>query len=418
MVRKLSFRLTFLRRTGACLTPVAFVLGMSMLAGCGDSGPAQAQRPAPEVEVVVLAEESVTLTRELPGRTVASLVAEVRPQVGGIVRERLFTEGTEVEADEPLYRLGEDTYRADLARAEAALARARATADAARLTADRVESLVDSGAVSRQEHDNARAALLQAEADVKVAEAQVRSAEVTLAYTVIKAPIGGYIGKSSVTRGALVTTNQAQPLATIQQFDPMYVDVTQSSSELLELRRALAAGRLESVPDMRVKVRLEDGSFHEHEGRLAFSEMTVDPSTGSFSLRVIVPNPARVLLPGMYVHAVLPNAVRDKALLLPQQAVQRDPRGNTSVFVVTPANEVEARAVQVSRTVGDDWLVEGGVVAGERVVVSGLQKVGPGAAVSPVPVSPPDSGVPQQPPAPGATNVMDEEQPASSGTEE
>lgn len=399
------------------LLPASVVLALvaTGLTGCGDGAPVPAARPAPEVEVVTLAERSVTLTRELPGRTVASLVAEVRPQVTGIVRERLFTEGTEVAAGAPLYRLEDDTWRAELARAEAALARARATLDAARLTANRVEELVGTGAVSRQDHDNARAALLQAEADVQVAEAQVRSAQVTLDYTVIKAPIAGYIGKSSVTRGALVTTNQAQPLATIQQFDPMYVDVTQSSSELLELRRAFAEGRLASVADMPVQIRLEDGSVHEHEGTLEFSELTVDPSTGSFSLRVTVPNPDHLLLPGMYVRAVLPNAVREQALLVPQRAVQRDPRGNTSVFVVTGADQVEARAVRLSRTLGEDWLVESGVLAGERVIVAGLQKVAPGMTVRPVPAGGATAG---DDTTAGDASVSAEARPDASGTEE
>ncbi|HEY9149034.1 MAG TPA: efflux RND transporter periplasmic adaptor subunit [Gammaproteobacteria bacterium] len=359
-------------------------LGAVVLTGCSGeqaAGPGQQGMPPPEVTVVTLKPETVTLSRELPGRVNASLVAEVRPQVSGVIRERLFEEGGLVAEGEPLYQLEDDIYRAELQSAEAALARARAGVEVARARAARADELVKTKAISQQDYDDIRAGLLQAQAELKVAQAAVTSARVYRDYSRITSPISGRIGKSAVTRGALVTTNQAQPLATVQQLDPLFVDLNQPSSEMLELRKAIAAGTTQAVDSIPVTLLLEDGSRYEHEGRLAFSEMTVDPSTGSFSLRVVVPNPDNLLLPGMYVRAQVAVGVREQALLVPQQAVVRDAKGNSSVMLVGAEDKVEPRPVTLSRTIGDKWLVEEGLKEGERVITEGLQKIRPGAPV-------------------------------------
>jgi membrane fusion protein, multidrug efflux system len=353
------------------------ILGVS---ACSDGGGEPAPRGAVPVTVVTLATQAVTITRELPGRARASLVAEVRPQVSGIVREQLFEEGGRVVAGQPLYQLDDASYRAEAASARAALARAEAARDIARLRADRSSEVVKSGVVSQQDHDNVMAALLQAEADVGVAQAAAAAQAVTPSHARITAAITGQIGRSAVTRGALVTANQSEPLATIQQLDPLYVDLAQSSAELLELRRALEAGTLESTDSLPVEILLEDGSTHPEPGELAFSEVTVDPATGSFILRVVVPNPGQRLLPGMFVRARIGSGARQQAVLVPQQAVARDPKGDTSVMLVAD-DKVEQRPIRVSRTVGDAWLVESGLAAGDRVIVEGLQKIRPGAAV-------------------------------------
>ncbi len=366
---------------------IGVALGAVALSGCGQGeqaapqAQAQAQAPAPEVTVFTMKAAPVALTRELPGRTNASLVAEVRPQVSGIIQDRLFTEGSFVEAGQPLYQLEDDTYAANLNSAKASLARAKAVLERARITAKRTAELVKIDAVSQQENDDAQAALLQAEAEVKVAEAAVTSAQVTLNYSRITAPISGFIGKSYVTQGALVTTNQAQPMATMHKLDPIYVDLTQSSSELLQMRKAIATGNLDRFEEVPVTILLEDGSEYEHPGKLAFSEMTVEPSTGSFSLRVVVPNPDRLLMPGMYVRANVGTGIRQQGLLVPQQGIARDPRGNTSAMVVGQDNTVEVRPVRVSRSIGDKWLVEEGLAEGDKVIVEGLQKIRPGIQV-------------------------------------
>jgi membrane fusion protein (multidrug efflux system) len=360
---------------------VGLLAMLGVLTACGrQEGPPQGFGAIP-VTVVTLTPQSVTLMRELPGRTTPFLVAEVRPQVNGIVVRRLFTEGGLVKAGQPLYQLDDATYRADDASARASLARAQATLVTTELNARRSAELVKIDAVSKQDDENAAAALRQAEADVKAAQAAADRAGVVLGYARITSPISGRIGKSTVTQGALVTANQAAALATVQQLDPIYVDLTQSSAELLELRRALAAGTLKGASDLPVTILLEDGTRYEHDGELAFSDVTVDPSTGSYALRVIVPNPDRILLPGMYVRALVGNGVRQNALLVPQQGVARDPKGNTTAMVVGPDGKVELRPIRVSRTVGDKWLVEEGLAAGDKVIVEGLQKIQPGARV-------------------------------------
>ena len=351
------------------------------LAACGkEDQEAQGSGPVP-VTVVTLKSETVTLRRELPGRSTAFLVAEVRPQVDGIVLKRLFTEGGLVKQGQPLYQIDDATYRADLASARANVVRAQATLETAALNAKRSAQLVKVDAVSQQDDENAAAALRQAQAELKAAQAAAYRAETILGYARITSPIDGRIGKSSVTQGALVTANQAEPLATVQQLDPVYVDLTQSSAEWLQLRKQLAVGSIEGAGDMPVTILLEDGTEYSKPGKLAFSEVSVDPTTGSFALRVVVPNPDHVLLPGMYVRAVVGTGIRENGLLVPQQGVARDPKGGTTAMVVGGDGKVAVREIRVSQTVGDKWLVEDGLVPGDRVVVEGLQKIRAGAPV-------------------------------------
>ena len=365
------------------------VASLAALAACSKQPPPmQGNQPIP-VTVVTVQPQSVTLTRELPGRSTAFLVAEVRPQVNGIIAKRLYTEGALVKEGQPLYQLDDATYRADLNSAEANLARAQATLATAELNAKRSAQLVKIDAVSQQDDENAAAALRQAAADVKAAQAAADRARVVLGYARITAPISGRTGKSMVTPGALVTANQEAALTTVQQLDPMYIDLTQSSAELLSLRKALASGALKASSDLPVTIVLEDGTHYEHPGKLAFSDVTVDPTTGSFGLRVVVPNPDYVLLPGMYVRAVVGDGVRQDALLVPQQGVTRDQKGHSVAMIVSKDNKVEPRPVKVSRAIGDKWLVEEGLASGDRVIVEGLQKIRPNA-----PVQPTEAGAP------------------------
>jgi len=361
---------------------VALSLALSVaLVACKGGGEQPQQGGPGQVTVVTLKPETVTLTRELAGRANGYQVAEVRPQVSGIVAKRLFTEGSVVKAGDALYQLDDAAYRAQANSARAQLARAEATASAARLAARRSSELVKSRVISVQDDENAQAAWKQAEADVLAARASLDAANVTLGYARITAPISGQIGKSSVTQGALVSAGQAEPLATINQLDPIYIDVTQSSAELLQLRRELAAGRLEGASELPVDIVLEDGSTFAHKGKLEFSEVSVDPATGSYAMRVRVENPDQVLMPGMFVRAVLGSGVRPNALLVPMQGIARDPKGDTSAMVVDAEGKVAVRPVKVSRTIGDKWLVEDGLKAGDKVIVEGLQKIGPGMPV-------------------------------------
>lgn len=374
-----------------CRSFALAVLGSLVLAACERpaAAPAAGMPPA-QVTVVTLKTQPVTLTRELPGRANASLVAEVRPQANGIVKRRLFTEGGMVKANQALYQLDDATYQADLASAKATLARAQAVLNSARLNAARTAELVKVDAVSRQDNENATAALLQAEADVKAAQAAVQRNTVVLDYARISAPISGRIGKSSVTQGALVTANQPTALATVQQLDPIHVDLTQSASELLQLRKELAAGTLTETRDVPVTILMEDGSRYPHPGKLAFTDLSVDPATGSYTLRVTVPNPEQMLLPGMYLRAVVSSGKRAEGVLVPQRGVTRDPKGNATAMVVNKDGKVEPRQVKVSQTVGDQWLVEAGLAAGDRVIVEGLQKIGPGMPVQASEAAPAD----------------------------
>ena len=359
-----------------------------MLSGCGKKGNAAPPPPGgpPEVAVLTIKPERVVLTTELPGRTSPHLIAEVRPQVGGIIQKRLFAEGGEVKAGQVLYQIDPASYEAALASAKAAQAKAEATLGAARLKAERYQDLVKIKAVSEQDNDDAQASWQQAKADLAAAQAAVKTAGINLGYTRITAPIAGRIGRSSVTEGALVTANQAAALAVIQQLNPIYVDVTQSNTEMLELRRRLASGQIKEDGDKsRVKLLLEDGSPYPQTGVLKFSEVTVDQSTGSITLRAVFPNPKQLLLPGMFVRAVLEEGVKDNAILAPQRAVSRNTKGEAMVMLAGADDQVEPRIIQVSRTVGENWLVASGLKVGDRVIMEGIQRARPGVKVKVVP---------------------------------
>jgi membrane fusion protein (multidrug efflux system) len=363
------------------------LFGTLALAACGKEAPTGGPPPAPEVGVITLKTERVALTTELSGRTSPYQVAEVRPQVSGIVQKRLFTEGSEVRAGQTLYQIDPATYQAALASAEANLARAEANLLPAKLKAERFRELIAIKAVSQQDDDNAQAALKQAEADIAAAKAAVDSARINLNYTSVTAPISGRIDRSSVTPGALVTANQAASLATIQQLDPIYVDVSRSSSEMLQLRRQFANGtlRTDAAGAARVKLRFEDGSPYPLAGALKFSEASVDPGTGTVTLRTLFPNPEQLLLPGMFVRAVLEEGVAENALLVPQRSVTRNQAGAPTALVVGAEEKVELRLVKVTRTVGENWLVEDGLKPGDRVILEGLQRARPGTVVKAVP---------------------------------
>jgi membrane fusion protein (multidrug efflux system) len=374
---------TLRRPLAVTLTVVASAV---LIAGCSEPTAQGGPPPVPEVTVVTTQARPVSLTTELAGRTSAYLVSEVRPQVGGIVKTRLFKEGSDVKAGETLYEIDPATYRASHNSAKAALAKAQANLKAVSLRAARYKELVKIDAVSKQDNDQAVAELLQAQADVASARAALDMSAINLGYTQVTAPISGRIGQSAITPGALLSANQATPLARIQQLDPIYVDVTQSSVELLRLRKALASGSLTSSNQKgaNVKLVLEDGTAYSHRGELQFSDVSVDPGTGMVTLRAVFPNPELQLLPGMYVRAVLEEGVREQAVLVPQQGVTRDSKGNATALLVNVEGKVEARVLNASRTVGDQWLVDEGIQAGERVIVEGVQKVRPGGAVNAV----------------------------------
>lgn len=377
-------------------TATAVLLGALILAGCNQNSTAKAPAQAgpPEVAVVEVRPERVAITTELPGRTSAYLIAEVRPQVSGIIQKRFFKEGSDVKAGDVLYQIDPATYQAAYNSAKAALARAEANVTSIRFRAERYKELVEIRAVSRQEYDDAAAALKQAEAEIEAGKAAVETARINLGYTRVTAPIAGRIGKSSVTVGALVTAGQGMPLATIQQIDPVYVDVTQSSASLLRLQQSMASGTLkrDSANRARVKLILEDGTPYSLEGTLQFQDVTVDPTTGSYILRIVFPNPKRILLPGMFVRAVLEEGVNEQALLVPQQGVSRDPKGNPLALIADAEGKVQQRMLTLDRTIGDKWLVSGGLAPGDRVIVEGLQKVKPGVSVKVVPFDAAKSG--------------------------
>ena len=361
-----------------------------LLASCGKQnapgGPPQAG--VPEVAVVTMQTQRVALTTELSGRVSASLTAEVRPQVGGIIQKRLFTEGSDVKAGEVLYQIEPSSYKAAHDGAKAALAKAEANLAPIRLKAERYKELVQSESVSEQDVDDVSAAQKLGEADIEAAKAALETARINLAYTEVKAPISGRIGRSAVTNGALVTASQALPLATIQQLDPVYVDVTQSSTETLRLRKALEnSPRKDEDGQAKVLLLLDDGTQYPQPGNLKFTEAFVEPSTGSVTLRTLFPNPKLLLLPGMFVRAVLEEAVVEQGLLVPQRGVTRNPAGKATVMAVGADEKVEPRVITVDRTVGDNWLVSDGLKVGDRVIVEGLQKARPGTPVKAVPFS-------------------------------
>lgn len=383
-------------------TVVVLASGVLALAGCGKKEqPKGPPMGPPEVGVMEIKQQRVALTTELPGRTSPYLIAEVRPQVNGIIQKRVFTEGSDVKAGQVLYQIDPATYQAAYASAKASEARAEANLVPARLREERFRELVKINAVSKQDYDNAYASLKQAEAEIASARAAVESAKINLAYTRLTAPISGRIGRSTVTEGALVTANQPAALATIQQLSSVYVDVTQSSSDMLKLNQSLASGLLkrDSAGQARVKLLLEDGSEYPQAGHLKFSDVTVDQSTGSITLRAVFANPKQVLLPGMFVRAVLQEGINESAILVPQRGVTRDAAGNAVVMVVGAESKVEPRIIKVARTVGDSWLVSDGVKPGDKVILEGLQKARPGTQVKAVPFGSKPQGAPG---APGA----------------
>jgi membrane fusion protein (multidrug efflux system) len=395
--QKLAAAMKIRAKTTALAFAAAAIAALP-LAGCDSAHGAHgmAGMPPPVVGVVTVEPQPVVVTSELPGRTSPYQVSEVRPQVSGIIKARLFTEGSNVRAGEPLYQIDPAPYKAAYDSQAAALAKAQANLATVRLKAQRYADLVKINAVSKQDYDDAVALAQQAEADVASAKAALETARINLGYTKVAAPISGRIGPSAVTAGALVTANQTTNLATLQTLDPIYVDVTQSSAELLRLKQQIALGGLDGAGADRAKVKLilEDGSTYPWEGELKVSDVTVDPSTGAVTLRAVFPNPKSVLLPGMFVRAVVNEAATQKAILAPQRGVSRDPQGHATAFVVNAAGKVEVRVLQAPRTVGDSWLVTSGLNPGDRLIVEGVQKVQPGmpVQVAPAAATPPKGG--------------------------
>jgi len=372
----------FVRRIG--MGAIVVLAGALLPGGCQNThGRPSAAPRVPEVSTVIVGTERVVLTTELPGRTSAFRIAEIRPQVNGIVQKRLFEEGAEVAAGQALYQIDPAPFQAALENAMASLGKAEANLPAVRSKAERYREALADNAVSRQDSDDAAAALKQAEAEVQLWKATVETARINLGYTRLSAPISGRIGKSNVTEGALVTAHQPMALATVQQMDPVYVDVPQATTELLRLRRRLEDRRLKrnGTKQNRVRILLEDGTSYPSEGTLQFRDVSVDPTTGSVILRVIVPNPDRVLLPGMYVRAVVTEGVNEKAILIPQQGVVRDPKGNPVALIVDGEGKVEQRPLGLDRAIDDRWLVSSGLSPGDRLIVEGLQNVRPGDSV-------------------------------------
>ncbi len=412
-------------------TKAYLVIWILFLVGCG--GPPEGAPPASDAEVatLVVSTRSVVLTTELPGRTTAYLIAEVRPQVNGLIQKRLFTEGSEIVAGQELYQIDPAPFQAALENAEANLASMKKSADRARASleasianvahqnavldlaktnSDRYQELFKKGAITEVQRDQVvtevrvaeatvRAAEAQVESDrqavaaadaaIKQAEAAVEAAQINLGYTKITSPITGRIGRSNVTEGAIVTAYQAIPLATIQQFDPIYVDVPKSTVVLNRIKRYLADGRLKDYGSDKVQILLEDGTVYPLEGTLQFRDVTVDPTTGSIIMRIVVPNPDGILLPGMFVRAIGQEGVNERAILIPQQAVTRDHKGNPLAYVVDAEGKAEQRSLTIDRAIEDQWLVSSGLAPGEHLVIEGLQRVRPGATVKEVPYEPP-----------------------------
>ncbi|BEN68692.1 efflux RND transporter periplasmic adaptor subunit [Serratia marcescens] len=364
------------------------VLGLSLLLAACDGQNAGAPAGAgaeQEVGVVTLRGQSVTLSSELTGRVNATMTSDVRPQVDGIIKQRLFTEGAEVKAGQVLYQIDPASYQASYDQAAAQLKNAQATVQSTRFKSQRYAALVKENGVSQQDADDAKAAYLAAVASVAQYQAALETARINLAYTQVRAPIAGRIGISSVTPGALVTASQSDALATIRALDPIYVDLTQSSAQLLKLRRQQAA--LQRVAVTPVAIKLEDGTPYAHAGKLELTEVAVDEATGSVTLRAVFPNPEHELLPGMYVHATVANGVDPKAILAPQQGITRNAKGEATALVVDEQNKVAQRTVSAERVVGSNWLIGSGLNEGDRLIVEGTSKVTIGAAVKPVEVS-------------------------------
>lgn len=370
---------------GAAAAAVALVCGLA-LTGCHRAAPSAAAPPLPEVATVTVSRQSVVLTTELPGRTAPYRIAEIRPQVHGLVQKRLFTEGSDVAAGQALYQIDPAPFQAALHNARAALGRAEANLPAIQSRVHRYQQALAEKAVSQQDYDDARAALKQVEADVQYYRAMVETARISLNYTKVISPISGRIGASTVTDGAIVTAYQPVALATIQQLDPIYVDVVQSSTELLRLQRHLLAGRLsrDGTNGSEVELILADGTKYLPPGKLQFRDVSVDPTTATVTLRLVFPNPDGVLLPGMFVRAVVKEGVNEDAILVPQQTVARDPKGNPYALLVDANGKVEQRKLTLDRARGDQWLVSSGLAPGDHVIAEGMQRVRAGVAVKEV----------------------------------
>lgn len=356
------------------------------LTACSEETAEQQTPPPPEVGFITVKPETITLDRQLPGRTAAFKTAEVRPQVSGIVEERLFNEGEAVQQGQALYRIDKQVYDAELATAQANLKRAESQLNIQLVRHKRMTTLLSRKVVSQQEFDESEASVAELKAQISASKAAVDRAKINVEYATVRAPIDGQIGRSNVTEGALVTANQPEALATIRQLDPIYVDMTQSASALRQLRQAIAQGTIKGASEDTVSVSLyfEEGGKYEEQGELQFAEVVVGETTGSVTLRALFPNPDGSLLPGMYVRAVTPEGNVENAILVPQKALQRDPRGNASVMVLDDENKVAVRPVVAERTIGNRWLISEGLQANDRVLLEGLQKVRPGGPTSPV----------------------------------
>lgn len=364
--------------------PLAMLVlsGSFLLSGCGEEQKQGGEMPPPDVKVVTLKAAPLTVSTELPGRTSAYRIAEVRPQVGGIILKRNYKEGSDVKEGESLYQIDPAPFQATLNSAQAELAKARANAELARLTVNRYKPLLGTNYISRQDYDEAVSTHAQAQAAVRAAQAAVQTAQINLNYTKVTSPISGLSGKSNVTEGALVATGQSQPLTLVQQIDPIYVDVTQSSDDYLRLKHEIASGAMDKEQGkVAVTLVTAENKDYTHKGYLEFSDVTVDETTGSITMRAVFPNPQESLLPGMFVRARVDEGVRPDAILVPQQGVIRTAKGGAVVNVVNAKNEIEVRPVTVGQAYGNKWLVTAGVNNGERVVVEGFQKIKQGAVV-------------------------------------
>ncbi|QQO71896.1 efflux RND transporter periplasmic adaptor subunit [Morganella morganii] len=364
--------------------PLAMLVlsGSFLLSGCGEEQKQGGEMPPPDVKVVTLKAAPLTVSTELPGRTSAYRIAEVRPQVGGIILKRNYKEGSDVKEGESLYQIDPAPFQATLNSAQAELAKARANAELARLTVNRYKPLLGTNYISRQDYDEAVSTHAQAQAAVQAAQAAVQTAQINLNYTKVTSPISGLSGKSNVTEGALVSTGQTQPLTLVQQIDPIYVDVTQSSDDYLRLKHEIASGAVDKEQGkVAVSLVTAENKDYTHKGYLEFSDVTVDETTGSITMRAVFPNPQESLLPGMFVRARVDEGVRPDAILVPQEGVIRTAKGGAVVNVVNAKNEIEVRPVTVGQAYGNKWLVTAGVNNGERVVVEGFQKIKQGAVV-------------------------------------
>lgn len=356
------------------------------LSACEKNASQSTQSTPPEVTVMTIKMEEISLPKELPGRTVAHRIAEIRPQIDGLIIRRYFKEGSDVKKGEDLYQIDPALYKAAYDSAKASLAKSKALLNTNRLKVDRYKALIETRAISRQDYDDAVATLKQTEADVMLGKAAVETAQINLSYTTIKAPISGRIGRSSVTEGTLVTANQPTALSTVQQLDPMYIDLTQSSNDVLELKRELEKGHLKKVDEKHAKVHLilENAEIYKEFGSLEFTDVTVDTSTGAVILRALFPNPNQDLLPGMFVRAQLIEAMNANALLAPQRGITRDRTGNATAFVVNAQNVVELRIVKTDKMIGKSWVISKGLNVGDQIIIEGIQKIKPGMSVKPI----------------------------------